>query len=204
MANKLAFYHSLDELQKAIMDYCEFPHNQNFALMLSGAWGSGKTYFIKGLLPRLLRERTGEVATKAVYISLYGVADTEEIDRSVFEQLHPIFGSTQARLVGSCVRSALRLAIPLGNSSSLTASMQDINLLDIIKQAEGRIIVFDDFERALISPAAILGYINPLVEHEDCKVIIIADESHIESACAPDYEKRKEKTIGQRYGLHPI
>ena len=69
--------------------------------------------------------------------------------------------------------------------------------------ADGRVVIFDDFERALMAPAAILGYINPMVEHEDCKTIIIADESQIDGQKKADYDKRKEKTVGQTFQFEP-
>lgn len=54
-----------------------------------------------------------------------------------------------------------------------------------------------------MSPIAILGYINPFVEHEDCKVIILADESQIDEKEKTQYHKRKEKTIGRTFDFKP-
>ncbi len=54
-----------------------------------------------------------------------------------------------------------------------------------------------------MSPIAILGYINPFVEHEDCKVIIIADESQIKKKDKIQYLKRKEKTVGRTFDFKP-
>ena len=41
------------------------------------------------------------------------------------------------------------------------------------------IICFDDLERCYLSINEILGYINRLVEHNNCKVVILANEKEI-------------------------
>ncbi len=67
---------------------------------------------------------------------------------------------------------------------------------EVMGDATQRVIIFDDFERAVMSPREVLGYINPLVEHDGCKVLILANELEIDKS-DPDYAKRREKTIGR-------
>lgn len=65
----------------------------------------------------------------------------------------------------------------------------ELNLSDLV-------IILDDLERAdpsLLSSNEILGYVNSLVEENNIKVIIIANDGIIKSE---DYQIIKEKTIG--------
>lgn len=190
-----------DEIKRALIEYCHFPHSQGFAIMLNGAWGSGKTRFIKNCAENLARERPGETRLKPLYVSLYGVRDSSEIDDLLFQQLHPILSHKATRLAGAVFRGLGKFAlkVDLGPITQINGSLPETNLSSMLTGADGRVIIFDDLERALIPPAAILGYINPFIEHEDCKVIIIADESRLDD----DYGDRKEKTIGQTFQFDP-
>ena len=52
-----------------------------------------------------------------------------------------------------------------------------------------------------MNPVEVLAYINPLVEHDDCKVVILANEEEI--ICKDEYERKKEKTVGQTFVVSP-
>ena len=61
----------------------------SYAYMLDGSWGSGKTFFVKNMLIPAIEKREEEKKTcnpvykekKILYVSLYGIKDTEEISR---------------------------------------------------------------------------------------------------------------------------
>ena len=63
--------------------------------------------------------------------------------------------------------------------------------------------IFDDLERCEAPINKVLGYINQFVEHDDAKVIIVANEQEIGSAgktddgSDEDYKRRREKLIGK-------
>ena len=182
-------------IKDALCAYCQFSHSQGFAILLDGRWGSGKTHFIKSNL----KELTGREEQPALYVSLYGVTSASEISEQLFELLHPLLGHKYTRLAGKIIGGVLRtkISFDVGKGAEVDASAPSFDITSFLKSAQNRTIVFDDFERALMPPAAILGYINPLVEHDNCKVLIVADELQI--ADKEDYLKRKEKTVGQTY-----
>lgn len=190
---------------QTILEYAKFPHGQGFAIVLNGAWGSGKTKFIKKHINLFSRERPGEVEQKALYVSLYGVNDISQIEDRLFEQLHPILSHKATRLAGAVLRGAAKAAIKIDISQgwSVSGSAGEVDFSSLLKNAEGRVVIFDDLERASMSPVAILGYLNPLVEHEDCKVIILADESQIDTTKKDEYQLKKEKTIGRTIDFLP-
>jgi hypothetical protein len=168
--------------------------------MVSGKWGSGKTHLLAQVGDALIaRGLTGD-KNKPIYITLYGVRDAAEIGDQFYQQLHPILASKGARLVGAVMKGLLRTSvkIDLGEISkgdlSVGSQLPDVKISELVEGANQRVIIFDDFERARMTPAELLGYINPLVEHDGCKVIIVANEEEIKD---DDYWLRKEKTVGQ-------
>src|SRR5690606_21770687 len=57
--------------------------------------------------------------------------------------------------------------------------------------------IFDDLERCEMPINAVMGYINGFVEHDDRKVIIIANEDEIKGASG--YRRIREKLIGKTF-----
>ena len=193
-----AALHNLS-VEKALKDYCHFPHSQGFAVMLNGRWGSGKTHFINRIKNDLVPPGKDATKNKPLYVSLYGVQSAEEIGDQLFQQLHPVLGHKATRLFGAVLRNVVKATVKVdfGAVAQLTGALPDLDLSSMLSGSEGRVIIFDDLERAVMTPVAILGYINPLVEHDNCKVLILADEDQIKDQ--EDYKKRKEKTVGRTF-----
>jgi DNA replication protein DnaC len=63
------------DVERALKEYCSFPHSQGFAVMLNGRWGSGKTHFINSILSDLVPPGKDPKNYKPLYVSLYGVKD---------------------------------------------------------------------------------------------------------------------------------
>lgn len=63
----------------------------NYAVMIDGEWGSGKTYFVKNTLIPSLKEKEQEKkknlnynARKFIYISLYGIKNVDDIGKQIY------------------------------------------------------------------------------------------------------------------------
>ena len=54
--------------------YCESKEELNYAVMLKGAWGSGKTYFMKDYVSKKGKQ------SKFLHLSLYGISSFLELD----------------------------------------------------------------------------------------------------------------------------
>ena len=53
------------------------------AVMLSGSWGTGKSYYIiNSLIPFLKKEENGSI--ECLCVSLYGINDLREINKSLY------------------------------------------------------------------------------------------------------------------------
>lgn len=187
--------------------YCNLSPAPGFAILLKGKWGSGKTWFIKNHLTKLIENNY-----KFLYISLYGMVSFSEIEDAFFQQLHPVLSSKGMAIAGKIFKGFLKgtLKIDLNNDSkddgTWTIGIPEINIPDYLKNADKSILIFDDLERCKIDISNLLGYINYFVEHQDLKVIIIANEDEIleqDNSLTKDYQKIKEKLIGKTFGISP-
>lgn len=135
----------------------------NYAILLDGEWGSGKTYFIREkLIPELKNK-------KPIYISLYGIEDVKEISKNIYISL---LGEKNSKWIN----------MPINIAQFLKPDMDYSKITDVLEQfvqLENNVIIFDDLERCNIDTNLCLGYINNLVEHNNIKVIIVANEKEI-------------------------
>jgi hypothetical protein len=193
------------------LDYfCNLEYQPEYAILIKGAWGAGKTWFIKRYC-----EKLKGLNKKYLYVSLYGMSNTKEIEDSFFLQLHPILSSKGMAITGKILKGALKatLRIDLDHDSkedvTLDSTIPDLNIPDYLKNTDNCILFFDDLERCSLKIESILGYINHFVEHQGLKVIIIANEDQIskneneEPETEKGYKKIKEKLIGKTFKVVP-
>lgn len=148
--------------------------------MIDGDWGSGKTYFVK---EKLLKELEREIPEKKIYyITLYGVSSPDEVINEIYTSM---FGEIIRRKLGEKKSIALQKGVSF-TSKLIATGMKYFNidtkdLLDLsdIKDVKETIIVFDDLERCEIEINQVLGLINNLVEHNDVRIILVANQKEI-------------------------
>ncbi len=209
---------------KHIIEYLEYyinSENINFAVLLKGSWGSGKTFFIKKLIEKWSTPNIAEdefIALNPIYISLNGVSDKREIVLKLKEKINPFLYSKGVKVASSIVKgfikSTLKIDLDFDKDGTGDASANlNFDPISIFKTDNdsikgNRIIIFDDIERCKIPVDEIYGFINDFVEHSKCKIILISDEDKIierdlqEKNLAP-YIAFKEKIIGQAFEIKP-
>lgn len=181
--------------------YCGLSHAPEFAVLLKGQWGSGKTWFINKYCKKLKANNQ-----RCLYVSLYGMTAFSEIEDAFFQQLHPVLSSKGMAITGKIFRGLLKgtLKIDLDNDNKADGTLNiqipeiqipEINLPDYLKDADKSILIFDDLERCKMDISNILGYINYFVEHQGLKVVIIANEDELLKQGS--YKAIKEKLIGK-------
>lgn len=176
--------------------YFNLPVAPGYAVLLKGNWGTGKTWFLKETLSELVADRK-----QYLYVSLYGVTSSDEIESEFFRQLHPVLSSKGVALAGKLGKGLLSAAL----QTDITA---DIKLPEYLTKTDGLILVFDDLERASIELSSLLGYINYFVEHQGYKVILVANEAELtegdnDTKTNLRYERIKEKLIGKTFEVQP-
>lgn len=162
-----------------IVDYIQRPKT-NYALMINGDWGNGKTYFLQNTVFPYLQE----LEKKPIYISLNGINTVDEVSKQIYfstsflnkEWLERARESRTAKHVTQIAKVAHNVASMFGVSGSADNS---INYEELIKLNDKIVLCFDDLERCKIDVVEILGYINSFVEHDDVKTIIVGNEKEI-------------------------
>ncbi|HAL9545296.1 TPA: hypothetical protein H7V67_004368 [Escherichia coli] len=209
------------DLNNHIIDNLNYYLNTNtpeYAFMITGGWGAGKTHFIESFIKEYNKNAIdNQSGNKIIKISLFGFKTTSSIDEMIFQSLHPLLGHRYTKLAGNILKGALKLGCKIdinGDSKSdvdINASLDKIKFSEIFSTNTdtGQIIIaLDDLERTDIPLKEILGYVNYLVEISKVKVILIANEKilHEKDKSSEDktkgvYSKFKEKVIGKTFQI---
>nr|WP_298995571.1 P-loop NTPase fold protein [uncultured Polaribacter sp.] len=163
------------------------------ALLLTGDWGSGKTYFIKNKVFPFIEDNT---EFTPLIVSLYGVSNKSEIGQKVLFSYFDKKGENSDISTGTIAKNLKNLtdAIPIIkkylNVEKLITGTGD-NLFKLLPH-DKLLICFDDLERMSkdFKVNDFLGLVNGLVENNGCKILIIVNENEIDEGI-----KYKEKTI---------
>jgi len=174
--------------------------NPEFAVMIKGEWGSGKSYFIK----KYIENKKDE---KFVFVTLNGLSSTKEIDKQILGEVHPVFKN---RFLGPVFKIGGQALAEKTGLSETAASFDSKTLINF--DDNKYIFVFDDFERHCFEkPHTLMGYINSFVEINKRHVIVLSNEEIVIknnqkndkedskelSKDEKSYEYIKEKVIGQ-------
>lgn len=187
-----------NHIESFLNHYIDLAIAPEYAVLLTGEWGSGKTFFIKNFLESKKDDK------KIINISLFGLTKLEEINEQIFQQLHPILSHKYMSIASKFIKGAVKLgtSIDLNGDGKGEVSI-NMNPLDLFSSDNNAgkneyIFVFDDLERTKIHISEVLGYINTLVEKDGIKVIVLADETKID---AEKYKNFKEKVIGKTFQI---
>lgn len=182
----------------------------NYAVMIDGEWGSGKTYFVKEELSNSIEKHelnkykidNTYLKKTPIYASLYGISDLDSIDDRILFAFHKINSRSFQKL----------LKETSGGFSKLTKNNFGIhvNFKKILfsgKYFKDTVLIFDDLERVECDLHKVFGYINNYVEHLGIKVIIIANNRELDLKLENNIPKVsenlkidsvKEKLIGKK------
>lgn len=171
-----------DEITEIIIKYID-EDIYNYAVMIDGEWGCGKTYFVKECLIKAIAEhekmKGDEQRKKVVYISLYGVDSTNEISKQILLESY-LEGTGKAKRLLHTGTKILGTAFSVLPALGIDANVNTLSdKLAELLPVKNSILIFDDLERCDCPINEILGYINTFVEQEGMKVIIVANEKEI-------------------------
>lgn len=209
-----------NQTTKEYLDYFVTSQNPNFAVMLKGKWGAGKTYFIRGIIEGWENKQViseSEINLRPIYISLNGISKKNEIVELLKAKISPFLYSKGAKFATDILKgffkSTLKIDFDYDNDGKGDGSVNiNFDPISIFKSSNekikgNRILIFDDVERCKIPIDELYGFINDFVEHSQCKVILISDEDKINEEHTKDskykYPVFKEKIIGQTFEIKP-
>jgi hypothetical protein len=146
--------------------------------MLTGEWGSGKTYYIENELIPFLQD---DKKNKCVVISLYGLEDISEISKSIYMELRmkSVIKDSEMLTTGKIVvKTVIKNVF---GKFGIDTNMSDDDLQNIYSSVDlnGKLLILEDLERSNIEIVKLLGYINNLVERDGVKVLLVANENEI-------------------------
>lgn len=178
-------YLSDNEVVKAIREYID-NHIYNYAVLIDGQWGCGKTYFIKNILMKELSDHIEQNKNQdyknIIYISLYGIKNTNEISKQIYVNVIDKTkenDSEGVKKIKSICSSGVKIFADVINNATGVNLSDNINILDNFIDMSKYILIFDDLERCNCDINEVLGYINNFVEHDNVKVILVANEKEI-------------------------
>ena len=182
----------MQKIINVVKDY--LTRETNNALLITGQWGVGKTYFFDNKLSEEIKEisikKNESVKYKPIRISLSGVTSIDDIERRIVAELYPSLN--KGTKIGKGIFKFL-LSVP-----KIKEYIPEIPNSDVIdSETDNLIICFDDLERRskTFPIDSLIGYINNLTENNNLKTIIIANIDKIKNK--KSFNKIKEKLIGR-------
>lgn len=203
---------SKEIIKKAISVYIK-EEKSDYAVMLNGAWGSGKTYFVKNELIDYLQDRFDR---NLLYISLFGISNIDELYNNIALQVLNIkttetleediksgYSSyTNPKKENAFERNAVTWWAGIINKGLKIITNNDIvnSVASVISEISKReinfnkyVFIFDDVERSTLGFDVLLGFFDQIVDQNGAKAILICNENKINNEY---YKEFKEKVIG--------
>ena len=172
----------MDDLVESILDYIRSDYT-DYAIMINGEWGSGKTYFWNHKIRNKIENMTvnGKKLT-TIYMSLYGISNLEEISKKIFIETTQLMDKNLKRYMNSNGQTVIpeyaKTGLDMANFFGVTQNGDKIDYENFFS-TDDKVLCFDDLERANVDVIDILGYINNFVEHDHIKTIIICNEKEL-------------------------
>lgn len=196
------------EISEYLINYIENDKTRS-AVMLTGPWGSGKSYYIQNKLVKDLGKKDKEI----VCVSLYGLKTLAELNKSIYLEIRAkkaikninkklsknqvgIDSTNKSKKNSLFCKWIKKHRKEIANSAYLFGktiikgfagffnvplefSDKDIEKLFSSINLEGKLIVLEDLERSNIDIIEVMGYVNNLVEQDGVKVLLVANEDEI-------------------------
>ena len=191
-------------IKKILKEYLE-KIETDYAIMIDGEWGCGKTYFVcnnlkeeieKTICPSELGgEETGNHPKlekyQPVYYSLYGTLSSEEINIGIKKQI--VIHNTDDKKTTKKNKAVTVTETAVGVIADFfnVDSKRLLNFYDLKDIPRNAVLIFDDIERSKMPLIELLGVINRYAVVDKRKVVVISNELKMEKAFC-DF---KEKTI---------
>ena len=172
----------MEDLVESILDYIRAEYT-DYAIMINGEWGSGKTYFWNHKIkPKIEAMQVNGKKLTPIYMSLYGISNLEEISQKIFIETTQLMDKNLKKFMNSNGASSIpeyaKTGLDMANFFGVTQNGDRVDYAQFFS-TDDKVLCFDDLERANVDVIDILGYINNFVEHDHIKTIIICNEKEL-------------------------
>lgn len=157
----------MDDLLNALKNYIS-EKDTEYAFLITGKWGSGKTFFWKNNVIKMLENHKYN-KLKPIYISLFGIDSIDDVIKQIAFQVYFSKNLKKQKILYAIVNYFPQY-LTIDKLKPVLHYIIDFTKL---------FLCFDDLERTDISKKSILGFINLLVEHYKVKTLIICNEEDI-------------------------
>lgn len=154
-----------------------------YAILLSGPWGVGKSFQVKQCID----------SPDALFVSLFGIRSTEEAHGAVLAQLFSTI-DTFKKYLGDTDSSVIN-SMYFGVFSAAKSIANHWLSNQISKK---HIIIFDDLERCEMTIKEMMSVFSRYLDAYHCRVILIASEDDFNDEL-DDFQNAKEKIVGRTY-----
>ena len=207
------------EMNKFIVENYLKKDKTTFAMMLSGEWGTGKSFYINGELKDFVELWKGNQKNnnendnnyELIVISLYGMSSLQDLSQRIcYERNHMLHnavkvGGTVVKITAKTLINFIPMPQILGDAADKVMDSAGQITDQIIKHIDesidltGKLLVFDDVERTKIDIEDLFGYVNNLCEQDKVKVLLVADEKKVKEKFKEkkkSYDDIKDKVVG--------
>ena len=191
----------MQKIINIVKDYLTKENNN--ALLITGEWGVGKTYFFNNILSKEIEKTSTKENESVKYtpirISLFGVTSINDIEKRIILEIYPLLKNKGLK-IGKGLLNVI-LSSPIIKELTQQIPENILNLSDDYKsdiinsKTSSLVICFDDLERKshIFPISSLIGYINNFTENNNLKVIIIGNTNNMEE----NFVEIKEKLIGR-------
>ena len=168
------------QIDKIITDYV-LASNTDYAIMIDGEWGAGKTWYWDNVLTQQIKaiptkDNTEDKPSmyKVAKISLFGVSSVDDLRIKIFEETSTFFANKYVKTGAKFTGMIVNKVAGIFNVSETSAKDVSDLLSEFSVNLDHYVLCFDDLERIKTELLIeLLGYINTLVEHDKVKVVFI-------------------------------
>ena len=172
----------MEDLVESILDYVRADYT-DYAIMINGEWGSGKTYFWNNKIRNKIDSLTfNGKKYSTIYMSLYGISNLEDISKKIYIETTQLMDKNMKKYMQTHDKSSIPEYAKTGlDMAHFFGTTQNDGKIDYSQffATDDKVLCFDDLERANVDVIDILGYINNFVEHDHIKTIIICNEKEL-------------------------
>lgn len=171
-------------------------NKDNKVLALSGKWGTGKTH----LLREVRDASTDQAVKKALYISLFGLSNMNQVKLKIVQDALPNAQKEPAmwRKVTDGVRATKKVLISIHGAFS---ALDELALLAAPSILKGKVIVLDDIERkhSSLSIDEILGFIDEFTQLHGARFVLVLNTDQLDNRDV--WDVLREKVVDQEIRL---